>query len=95
MTTATRDMTKPCAGCPWLDKATDVDAITPGARAAAERGDWFACQVHMGTCHGAARVAAAAQKDLQRRRAAASAELDAQEAAEERRTQGGPFILSW
>lgn len=51
---------KPCAACPWMQKGQPY--ITPPIREAAERGEWFCCHVHCGTCHGAALVAKRAQE---------------------------------
>lgn len=36
--------------------------ITTEVRLAAERGDWFCCHVHMGTCSGAVLVHNAARR---------------------------------
>lgn len=43
----------PCGACPWVQKGQPD--ITSDVRAAAERGQWFCCHVHLGTCHGARR----------------------------------------
>lgn len=51
----------PCSACPWIKKGQPD--ITPPVRVAAERGDWFCCHVHMGTCVGAQLVAAHAGKE--------------------------------
>lgn len=53
-------MNKPCSSCPWTQK--DQPDLTDELRACAERGAWFCCHVHLGTCHGAERYATAKEK---------------------------------
>lgn len=55
MTEQTPPEGKPCEKCPWTSKdPRDVELTAkPAFKNAMESGQWFACHVHMGTCHGA------------------------------------------
>ena len=50
----------PCADCPWSAKGQPD--LNDELRAAAARGAWFCCHVHLGTCWGAARYQQALAK---------------------------------